>query len=61
VGEKKAGAKRFTLSVRYVWRTPQRCATVKLCVAHHIEVRHARRCILQKELNSHLDNNLHLA
>jgi hypothetical protein len=60
-GRERPGGNGFTLSVRYAWRTPQRCATVKLCAAHHTEVRHACPRILQKNRDSHLDNSLHIA
>jgi hypothetical protein len=60
-GRERPGGNGFTLSVGYAWRTPPRCATVKLCVAHHTEVRHACPRILQNNRDSHLDNSLNIA
>jgi hypothetical protein len=67
-GKKKVGEKAswptepfFTLSPGNAWRIPQRCATDKLCVAHHIGVRHNCLCIVQNAPKCYLDNNLHLA
>jgi hypothetical protein len=60
-GREERGRSVFTLSLGYAWRTPQRCATDNLCVAHHIGVRHACLRIVQNEPKCSLDNNLHLA
>jgi hypothetical protein len=60
VGE-KGGRPAELLSPTASWRIPQGCATDKLTVAHHIGVRHAYLCVVQKKSQCNVDSNMHIA
>jgi hypothetical protein len=56
-----AGRTIFYLSPTSSWRIPQGCATDKLTMAHHIGVRHAYHCVVQKKSKCNIDSNMHIA
>jgi hypothetical protein len=56
-----AGRTIFYLIPTASWRIPQGCATDMLTMAHHIGVRHAYHCVVQKKSKCNVDSNMHIA